>query len=147
MWLKKEQLISNNLIIAAECLTEIDCGYMIHFNEYEWVSFDEMRVFDYYVDKHNKKMIFKIEQFNLKKLIVYVTGGKNILLEIDDCFKETCEQINFDNGAVIAIPFMNYNFYILRVNADEGDYISIRIKNKNVLEPEIGQISGILRRK
>ena len=147
MWLKKEQLISNNLIIAAECLTEIDCGYKIHFNEFEWVSFDEMRVFDYYVDKHNKKMIFKIEKFYLNKLIVYVTGGKNILLEIDDCFKETCEQINFDNGAVIAIPFMNYNFYILRVNADEGDYISIRIKNKNVLEPEIGQISGILRRK
>ena len=157
MWIKKDQLESNKFYLAVECYEEKNCGYQLNFTGDNEVVFEEMRVFNYYVSEQNKKMIFKFRSKNPQDgniLTLYTVGGKNILLNLDDCFDETCEQYNFTDGAAITITTRDVDYYVLELTADAGDYISVGAKiifddgisDENNLEPGLGQVTGFLRR-
>ena len=36
-------------------------------------------------------------------LTAYATGGKNIIINLDDCFDSACKQYNFTDGAAITV--------------------------------------------
>lgn len=86
-------------------------------------------------------------------LTAYATGGKNIIINLDDCFDSACKQYNFTDGAAITVKTKRLDYYVLSVKADPGDYISIGLKVFEGtyaigfgLDPQKGQISGLLRK-
>lgn len=156
IYIKKEQFINKNFYLTVECHDAAQCSYNITISKENEAYFDSFGVYNYFVSENNTNMIFKFrnvfDESNFT-LTAYATGGKNIGLRLDDCFDSSCKQYNFTDGAAITVNTNKLDYYILTVNADPGDYISVGLKlfvGKSALgfglTPEKGQISGMLRK-
>ena len=158
MWIKKEQLGNQNYIyFVIECLDENNCAYNIEFGEDEQISLDSVIYYSYYVNNDNTDMVFryKNEADSLGKyLTMYATGSNNVNLNLKDCEVVSCSQFNFTEGAAITTVISFADYYYLTVHAVEGSYITVGAKivdkegksSANVLKPEIGPLSGFLRK-
>ena len=156
IFVKKQQILEKKFYIAVECHESTKCSYNITITKESEANFDSLGVYNYYVSENNTIMIFRFQNIfegDNYTLTAYATGGKNIIINLDDCFDSACKQYNFTDGAAITVKTKRLDYYVLSVKADPGDYISIGLKVFEGtyaigfgLDPQKGQISGLLRK-
>jgi len=90
---------------------------------------------------------------NAQYITFYATGGKEVSIKLENC--EDCQPSNFTDGEAITLAINQIKApYILKVFAEDGDYISVGAKiinndgtsKENTLSSETGQISGFLKK-
>ena len=156
IFVKKQQILENYFYLTVKCHELTNCSYNITITKDTEANFESSGVYTYYVSENNTNMLFRFKNIfegNNYTLTAYATGGKNIRLGLDDCFDRACNQYNFTDGAAITVSTKRLDYYVLSVQAEPGEYISLGLKifeGKSALgfglDPKIGQISGLLRK-
>ena len=170
MWIKREQLQSNNLYTTLECQIpdEQQCSYSIQITGYNYAIIDSYIFnYNYYVSENNKEMKFRInndlgiEKTKDQILTLYANGGKKIKLYLSNCIDNSCKQYNFRTGAAITTKIQSHNYFELTIQAEVGDYLSVGSKVTgndgkplevngetidNVLKPNGNQYTGYLKK-
>ena len=163
MWIKTEYLgkfESLNIPIQCQNINEDTCNYKIIISGHNLIEIDNTTFsYNYYVSHSNQIMEFEIKNnyfnhTNVSDLILtfYATGAQKIFLEI---YRMNTTQYNFNSGSAISINMTKNYSYILIVQGNVGDYISIGSKvtlkkpeksGKSVspLKKNDKQITGIL---
>jgi ssDNA-binding Zn-finger/Zn-ribbon topoisomerase 1 len=163
MWIKREQIYNsdNSLYIPIQCQNrkEGKCNYEIRFSGHNLIDIDNTTfVYSYYVTNGNRIMEFRIQNnyfnySNLDDLIMtfYSTGAQKIDLFLYRMNNWT--QYNFKSGSAITINMTKNNSFILIVEANVGDYISVgsKVSSKSgklisSLKTNNKQITGILKK-
>ena len=162
IWIRKEQINEKNFIyMTVECdiNEEEKCNYLIKLNGAQTGLIKSLNFnYNYYVNKENQIMEFKIENdINLKNLEQIVTlfayGGKNINLIINNNSKDY-KQYNFGTGIAITEKLTINEYILLKIEAEKGDFISFGSKaispnekfNIFNLKPNDYQIIGYLKK-
>ena len=157
MWIKKEQFEKKNFFVCVQCQDEKECSYRLNFTGHDKVIFEEMKTYSYYISDNNKEMLFQFRnefKSTIDSLTIYATGGKNITLSYLGCIGDSCEPFQFEEGAAITTKTNADNYYNISVTGEVGAYITVGIKvifpngiiAGNALSPDMGQISGFLRK-
>ena len=161
MWIKREQLgKADFLYIPIQCQNrkEDKCNYEIKFSGHNFIEIDNTTfVYNYYVSYSNQKMEFILQNNIFKEkdvsdliLTFYSTGAQKIYLEI---YNMNVTQYDFKSGSAISINITKNHSYILIVEANVGDYISVgsKVSSKSgkvlsSLKTNDKQITGILKK-
>ena len=164
-WIKKEQLEKNKeyVYFTVECQIkdEEKCNYLIDITGQANIEFDSPNFnYNFYVNKKNQDMTFKVFNYNSNNknqiLTVYATGGKLMTMKLEFDNTDSFEGENILIGQGLTTRIKSFNFYILKIHAEEGDYISLGSKitndgnkdgdlNSNFLKPNGYQLTGFLK--
>ena len=162
IWIKKEQIKEKGFIyMVVECDINYGetCNYLIKLNGYESGLIKSLNFnYNYYVNKDNKIMEFKIENDletkNEEQIItLYAYGGKNISLIINNNSKDY-KQYNFGTGVAITEQLIITDYLLLKIESEEGDFITFGGKavspneksKKFDLKPNTYEIIGYLKK-
>ena len=155
IFVKKEQFL-DRFFFTVECQYTEKCNYNIMIAKQHEVVFNHLGIFNYYVSEDNKQMTFKFKNNNENEkgiLNVYATGGKDLGLVFENYNDDICLQHDFSYGAGITVNTSSLEYFIIRITANNGDYISLGLKyfpnkqeNQVNLAQETGQITGLLRK-
>ena len=159
-WIKKDQLATNKefLYIVVECQIEEGkvCNYLMDIKGEENITFNSPNFnYNFYVNEKNQEMEFIV--FNDKPnkgqiLTVYATGGKPISIKIELDNGQSFDGENLLIGQALTVEIKPFKYFILKIKATEGDYITLGSKlyideksNMNVLKSNGYQITGFLK--
>ena len=160
IFIKKEQF-HDHFFFTVECHDSVqNCSYKVNISKQHEVTFDHLGIINYYVSELDRNMVFKFNNKNNDEtgiISVYATGGKDVDLSFVNCNDDyDCSQHLFDYGAGITANMTSkLDYFLIRVSASTGDYISLGVKffkqNENEndqfkLYQKNGQITGILRK-
>ena len=159
-WIKKEQLDTNKeyvyMVVECQVAEGETCDYSIDIFGKEAIEFDSPNfVYNFYVNKDNKEMTFKVnnkESYKDQVLTVYATGGKLITIKVDFDYGQSFQGENILIGQGLTTRTKSFNYYTLTITGEEGDYITLGSKLKidekwdnNVIQSNGYQLTGFLK--
>ena len=157
-WIKKDQLTSEYLYVVVECQIEEGktCDYLMDINGNENIVFDSPNFnYNFYVNKKNQQMKIKVlrdESSKNQVLSVYAIGGKTIVIKVETDRGDYFYGENILIGQALTTRIKSFNYFILTIDSEEGDYITLGSKlildeesEMNILKPNGYQLTGFLK--
>ena len=133
LFFRQPELPNSQEYLCIQCQNNQKCNYHIIIEKAEKCKLSFGQQFSYLVDEKNTKMEFEFvdkNNVNLRRLasidskLNFWVKGQN-QLDVQEIFPSTAKKVEFDFGYTFSTEYKSGQSYILRVSAEEGDYVTV----------------------